>query len=40
MLCELNNITYVSTTIKIYLSISETKNKDEMTRIEGKIKLK
>ena len=31
---------YVGTTIKIYLSISETKNKDEMTKIEGKIKLK
>ena len=31
---------YVGTTIKIYLSISETKNKDEMTKIEGRIKLR
>ena len=30
---------YVGTTIKIYLSISDSKNKDEMSKIEGKIKL-
>ena len=31
---------HVSTTIKIYLSISEGRNREEMSKIEGRIKLK
>jgi hypothetical protein len=31
---------YAGTTIKIYLSVTQNKNKEEMSRIEGKIKLK
>lgn len=31
---------YAGTTVKIYLSITENRNKDEMNQLEGKMKLK